>query len=87
MLVRSLIALLLSIPAGVALLGLIVAVTPLSNSQLPLVLLMIFPVWLGLACYGYLVGEPRRAALGLVMIAAVGFGLIALLKTLGLSNV
>ena len=85
MLARSLIAVLLSIPASFAVIGVILVVTPLTTSQMLPVLLMVFPVWLGLVCGSYLVPERRYAALGLVALAAGGFGLIALLKFTGLA--
>ncbi len=87
MLARSLVALLLSMPATVALLGSFLAILP-STSQFTLpALLMVFPVWVGMACASYLMPTARGAAAVLCGLTALGFGLIAALKFLGISGV
>tara|TARA_Y100001934_G_C11851927_1_gene539954 strand:+ start:185 stop:448 length:264 start_codon:yes stop_codon:yes gene_type:complete len=87
MLARSLVAVFLSLPACVAVMGVMLTMTPVSASiTLPL-LLMMFPLWVGLTCGSYLIPNPKVAAAGLVGLSLVGFGLIALLKWTGLALV
>ncbi|MEM9532401.1 MAG: hypothetical protein AAGA23_15905 [Pseudomonadota bacterium] len=77
---RSFVAVLLSAPATIAVIGLFLAITPpIGALRLP-ALLMVFPVWVGIACASYLIHSARLAAAVLVGISLVGFGLIELLK-------
>lgn len=85
MLVKSLVSILLSFLAAVALIGLVAAITPTTASITMPLLLMIFPAWLGMACCSYMINDIRYAAAGLISITAIGFGLIALLKATGLA--
>ena len=87
MLVRSLIAVLLSIPATFALVGVVLVLIPQSTSAILPVLLLVFPVWMTLTCCSYLISDLRQTVIGLVAIAAVGFGLIATLRWTGLTLV
>lgn len=87
MLVRSLIAVLLSIPASAALMGLFLALTPPETTRILPTLLMFFPLWVGLACASYLFPKPGGAAAMLASICGFGFGVIAIVKFLGVSSV
>jgi len=51
------------------------------------VLLLVFPIWVTLTVCSYLIAESRQVVIGLVVIAALGFGLIALLRLTGLTVV
>ncbi|MBK88057.1 MAG: hypothetical protein CMQ44_04305 [Gammaproteobacteria bacterium] len=85
MLIRSLIAVVLSIPATFAIVGLVLVLTPQTTNIILPVLLLVFPVWVTLTVCSYLIAESRRVAVGLLVIAALGFALIALLRTAGLA--
>ncbi|MBO6557264.1 MAG: hypothetical protein JJ957_12245 [Pseudomonadales bacterium] len=85
MLARSLVAVFLSLPASFAVIGLILVVVPLTTSQILPFLLMVFPVWLGFVCASYVLDDTERVAMGLVVISVVGFGLVALLKYVGVA--
>ncbi|MCB1855221.1 MAG: hypothetical protein KDI05_10105 [Halieaceae bacterium] len=87
MLARSLVAVLLSIPATVALLGLCLALLPVASDLTLPALLLVFPVWVGLACASYLLPTARVAAALFCALTVLCCGLIALLKSLGLSGV
>ena len=83
MLARSLVACLLSIPAAFVLVGMVVVVTPDSpDVTLPL-LIMVFPVWVAVACGSYLIEDTRVAAGLLVAVAGAGAAFIFSLRTLG----
>ncbi|MEM8497802.1 MAG: hypothetical protein AAF542_07240 [Pseudomonadota bacterium] len=82
MLARSLVAVILSIPATTAIIGLFIALTPTQHWILPS-LLMAFPVWIGLACASYQLSRARTAAGLLLSISILGTAAIALLKALG----
>ena len=87
MLARSLAAVLFSFPATVALMGLCLALLPAaSNLTLP-TLLMVFPVWVGLATASYVLPTARATSIALCGLTGLGFGLIALLKFFGLAGV
>ncbi len=85
MLIRSLIAVVLSIPATFAIVGLVLVLTPQTTNIILPVLLLVFPVWVTLTVCSYFIAESRRVAVGLLVIAALGFALIALLRTAGLA--
>ena len=87
MLVRSLIAVVLSIPATFAIVGVVLVLTPQTTSFILPVLLLVFPIWVTLAVCSYLIAESRQVVIGLIVIAALGFGLIALLRLTGLTVV
>jgi len=87
MLVRSLIAVVLSIPATFAIVGVVLVLTPQTTSVILPVLLLVFPIWVILTVCSYLIAESRQVVIGLVVIAALGFGLIALLRLTGLTVV
>ena len=84
MLVRSLIAVVLSIPATFAIVGVVLVLTPQTTSFILPVLLLVFPIWVTLTVCSYLIAESRQVVIGLIVIAALGFGLIALLRLTGL---
>ena len=86
MLARSLVACLLSIPVSFALVGLMLALTPATTSLSLSLILLIFPVWLLVATSSYTIPDWRRSALVLVAVASAGFGLLAVLKFLGLAT-
>ena len=86
MLAKSVIAVLLSLPATVAALGLLMAATPASSSLTMVLLLMFFPLYVGMVSTTYLLPDTRTAAAVLTAITGGGFGLIALLKFAGLSG-
>ncbi len=83
MLVKSLVAVLMSIPATVAILGVLMAVTPASPSITMPLLLAIFPVWVCLACASYLLPRAADSAAVLSAIAGAGFCILAFLKFAG----
>ena len=87
MLARSLAAILLSIPATVALISLCLALLPVTSSLTLPILLMVFPLWVGLATASYLLPTARAAALVLCGLTALGFGLLALLRFFGMAGV
>ncbi|HCY04386.1 MAG TPA: hypothetical protein DHU16_02955 [Gammaproteobacteria bacterium] len=87
MLVRSLIAVVLSIPATFAIVGVVLVLTPQTTSFILPVLLLVFPIWVTLTVCSYLIAESRQVVIGLIVIAALGFGLIALLRLTGLTVV
>jgi len=86
-LARSLVALLLSMPATVALIGLCLALLPAASALTLPALLMVFPLWVGLASASYLLPTARAAAAVLCGLTGLGFGAIAVLKLLGLAGV
>ena len=73
MLVRSLIAVVLSIPATFAIVGVVLVLTPQTTSVILPVLLLVFPIWVTLTVCSYLIAESRQVVIGLVVIAALGF--------------
>ena len=86
-LVRSLVAVLLSMPATVAIIGFCLALLPAGTPYTLPLLLMVFPVWGGLASASYLLPDARRAAVVLVGVSALSFVLTLLLKFWGYSGV
>ena len=57
MLVRSLIAVVLSIPATFAIVGVVLVLTPQTTSFILPVLLLVFPIWVTLTVCSYLIAE------------------------------
>ena len=86
MLLRSLVAVLLSIPATTAIIGVILILVPVNESLLMSLLLMVFPIWVVVSSAAYLALRPAASAAILCTISAVGFGLIAALKYAGISG-
>lgn len=86
MLVRSLVAVFLSIPATVAVIGLVLALTPAQSSLSMSLLLLAFPLWVCVACATYLTTSARRAALVLIVVSIIGLGLVTLLRYAGLAG-
>ncbi|WP_157976427.1 hypothetical protein [Parahaliea mediterranea] len=87
MLARSLVAVLLSLPATVALIGLFLALVPASNALALPALLMAFVLWVALASASYLIPRALPAALVLLAITGISFALLTLLKLAGVSAV
>ena len=87
MLARSLVAVLLSVPATVGLIALCLALLPVASELTLPALLLVFPVWVGLACTGYLLPTARAAAAVFCGLTGLCFGSLALLSFLGLSSV
>lgn len=87
MLVKSLVACLLSLPATVAVIGLCLALMSAASSWTLPSLLMVFPVWIGIASAAYLLPTAKDMAAVLCGVSGLGFGLIAVVKFLGWSGV
>ncbi|MEM7217380.1 MAG: hypothetical protein AAF515_03375 [Pseudomonadota bacterium] len=85
MLARSLVACLLSFPATIALVGLFLLATSGAPALRLPSLLMIFPIWVGLASASYLIPHTGKAAALLTGVSLAGFAAIALLRYLGVS--
>jgi hypothetical protein len=85
-LLRSLVAMLLSIPATTAIIGVVLVLVPVNHSLLMSLLLMAFPVWVLVSSAAYLAPHPAASAAILGAISIIGFGLIAALKYAGLSG-
>ncbi len=87
MLARSLIAVLLSIPATVAVIGVLLAITPADKSLSVALLLLAFPLWVGIASASYLLQRPAVSAFVLIAVSALGLGLVQWLKFAGLAGI
>ena len=87
MLAKSLVATLLSVPATLAVIGLLLAVTPTTGTFAMPLLLMVFPAWLAMTFGSFLVPETKHAAALLVVVTVVALAATALLKYLGLALV
>ncbi|MEL7043604.1 MAG: hypothetical protein AAGL66_01095 [Pseudomonadota bacterium] len=83
MLAKSLVACLLSIPAAFSLVGALVVVTPDRPAVTVPVMMLIFPVWVAIACSSYLIEDTRVAAGVLVATACACTVFIITLRTLG----
>ncbi|MEM1191432.1 MAG: hypothetical protein AAGI72_23070 [Pseudomonadota bacterium] len=83
MLAKSLVACLLSIPAAFSLVGALAVVTPDTPAVTVPVLMMVFPVWVAVACCSYLIEDTRVAAGVLLATACACSGFIVTLRTLG----
>lgn len=86
MLLRSIVAIVLSMPATVAIVGAFIVITPASSAISMAALLLAFPVWVCIASASYLTPRPGVSALVLVAVSACGFGLIASLKATGIAG-
>ncbi|MEM7097700.1 MAG: hypothetical protein AAF541_05520 [Pseudomonadota bacterium] len=84
MLSKSLVATILSLPATVAVIGVFLVTVPAPSLHLP-ALLMVFPIWVAIACGVYQIPKTSHAAAVLVLIAVSGYGIITLLKSTGVS--
>lgn len=87
MLVRSLVAILLSIPATVALISLCLALLPVASGLTLPALLMVFPTWVGLATASYLLPTARASTAVLCGVTGLAFAMVILLRFFGLSGV
>ena len=83
---RALSALLLSFATSVALLGVLLAVTPENTHKILPGLLLFFPIWVTLASLAYFL-DVKRAGVVLVGVSVAGFGLIEALKHLGWAGI
>ncbi|MEM8768851.1 MAG: hypothetical protein AAGE43_15495 [Pseudomonadota bacterium] len=86
MLTRSLVAVFLSIPVTLVAIALFLAATPPEPALRLPSLLMVFPLWVAIACASYLLPKASTAAGVLVATAAVGYGLILLLQFMGVGG-
>lgn len=84
---RSLVAVLLSLPATVAVIGVFLAATPPEPGLRLPSLLMVFPVWVVIASASYLIRRTTTAAAILTAVSLAGFGLIGVLKYAGVGGV
>jgi hypothetical protein len=83
---KSLIVLFLSIPASVAIIGVVLAIVPPDLGYTLPMLLLFYPLWTCVACGSYFFRNTTTAAALLSAISGVGFGLIAILKFVGITN-
>ena len=83
MLTKSIVVMLLSLPASVALLGVLMAVTPAHPEKTLPGLLLFFPLWILVATAAFVVEKKRVIAGGLVALTIVGVALITLFKSMG----
>lgn len=86
MLARSLVAILLSIPTSIILVALFLAATPPMPAWRIPTLLMLVPVWVGVATASFVIPKARYSALALVSVSVVGYGLIELLDFAGIGG-
>ncbi|MEM6485293.1 MAG: hypothetical protein AAF662_09950 [Pseudomonadota bacterium] len=86
MIARSIVGVLLSIPASVILIALfLVATPPMPAWRIP-TLLMVVPVWVGVASASFLLPTARDAALALIAVSVMGYGLIKFLNFAGVGG-
>ncbi|MEM7705013.1 MAG: hypothetical protein AAF358_05640 [Pseudomonadota bacterium] len=86
MIARSFVGVLLSIPASVILIALILAATPpLPSLRVP-TLLMLIPLWVAVATASFLIPKAWMAAVVLLAVSLGGYGLIELLAKLGIGG-
>ncbi len=86
MIAKSIVAVLLSLPASIMLIALFLQATPLIETLRFPSLLMVFPVWVALATLSFLFTKARYAALLLIGISLLGYALIILLKTMNIGG-
>lgn len=86
MVLRFSIALLLSIPASIALIGVLLILLPANDSLIISLLLMTFPTWVLLASASYMFDSPAHSAQFLAAISIIGFSIIATLRITGFSS-
>ena len=84
MLSKSLIAVILSMPASIVIIALFLTV----SSTVPVLrmpaLLMVFPVWIAMASISYFLPSVRSMVVTLVTITVIAYGLMLGAKSLGL---
>ncbi|MEM1261982.1 MAG: hypothetical protein AAGH76_06280 [Pseudomonadota bacterium] len=86
MIARSIVAVLLSIPASMILISLFLAATPPITALRAPSMLLVFPLWVVIATASFLVPTARFSALMLSAISLVGYGLIQLLDAVGVGG-
>ncbi|MEM6485034.1 MAG: hypothetical protein AAF662_08625 [Pseudomonadota bacterium] len=86
MIARSIVGVLLSIPASIILIALFLAATPPMPAWRVPTLLMLVPVWVGVAAASFLIPKARYSALALVSVSIIGYGLIELLDFAGVGG-
>ncbi len=84
MIVKSLLATILSLPVTIILIGLFLVLIPAPSLHLAS-LLMVFPIWVVISCAVYQIPRTSHAALLMVTVAGLGYLVIVLLKQTGLS--
>ena len=84
MIVKSLVATILSLPVTIILIGLFLVLIPAPSLHLAS-LLMVFPIWVVTSCAVYQIPRSSHAALLMVTVIGLGYLLIVLLKQTGLS--
>ena len=87
MFARSLVGVLLSIPASAAIMGVFLSLTASDSGVIAPSLLLFFPLWVALASASYLQPTARSSAAVLLGISGGGFGLLAIIKFIGVSAV
>lgn len=87
MLSRSVVALILSLPAAIGCIGLLLALLPAATQATLPILLFAFPAWVFIACASYLLSTARRAAIVLAGVSIFSFTAIYTLKFLRLSGI
>lgn len=86
MITRSLLVVLLSLPASIVMIAVMLAATPSAPAMRIPLLLAVVPLWLAVATTGLLIPRVDRAALVLLGISLGGYVVIHILKFLGVSS-
>ncbi|MEM1404734.1 MAG: hypothetical protein AAGG55_15455 [Pseudomonadota bacterium] len=86
MIARSLVSVLLSIPASIMLIALFLAATPPIPAWRVPTLLMMVPVWVGVATASLLIPTARHSAMALVSVSLISFGLIKVFALAGVGG-
>ena len=87
MLAKSILILLLSFPASIAILGSVLALTPAAEEKTLPSLLMFFPLLIVIMSVSYLLPRKQTIALTLIFTAALGAGVIFLTKHYGVAGI
>ncbi|MEM1403034.1 MAG: hypothetical protein AAGG55_06875 [Pseudomonadota bacterium] len=87
MLAKSILIVLLSFPASIAILGSVLALTPVAEEKTLPSLLMFFPLWIVIMSVSYLLPRKQTIALALISTAAVGGSVIFLTKHYGVAGI
>ncbi|MEM7430514.1 MAG: hypothetical protein AAF351_01115 [Pseudomonadota bacterium] len=83
---RSFIAMFLSLPASIILIGVFLTATPTIPALRFPALLLVFPLWVAIASASYLIKGRIAMTAMLLSVSLVGFGAISLLKMSGLDG-
>lgn len=79
-LAKSLVAVLLSLPTAIVMVGIFIVATPFWPSLRFPAILMVFPLWLVLVWASYLVSNTRVLATALITVSLCGYAMIQLIK-------